>query len=182
MSAGRRPHACAFVQAAEAARRAEVAAAVEANKTAKLKPTTKTSKLLGVSWNEGKQKWRARLRVAGKMEHLGYFDDEEAAGLAVDARLRAVGRESDVNFRGTDAAGRPIFVGQPATRTSEYIGVSFGKARCKWSARITVPGEKQRSIGSAFESAEAAARAYDEIARAHGMPTNFDEDGERIAY
>jgi hypothetical protein len=42
------------VQAAEAARRAEVAAAVEASKTAKLKPTTKTSKLLGVYWHEGR--------------------------------------------------------------------------------------------------------------------------------
>ena len=170
------------MQAAEAARRAEVAAAVEANKTAKLRPTTKTSKLLGVSWHEGKQKWRANLRVAGEMEFLGNFNSEEAAGLAVDARLRALGRESDVNFRGTDAAGRPIFVRQPATHTSEYIGVDFRSDRCKWRARITVPGEKQRSIGQAFESAEAAARAYDVVARAHGMPTNFDEDGERIAY
>ena len=71
MSAGRRPHACAYVQAAEAARRAEVAAAVEANKTAKLKPTTKTSELLGVTWNKRRQKWRARVKVAGKMVHLG---------------------------------------------------------------------------------------------------------------
>ena len=116
------------------------------------------------------------------MGHLGDFDGEEAAGLAVDARLRAVGRESDVNFRGTDAAGRPIFVRQPAKRTSEYIGVSFRRDTCKWGAYITVRGEKRRWIGAAFESAEAAARAYDVAARRHGMPTNFDEDGERIAY
>ena len=170
------------MQAAEAARRAEVAAAVEASKTAKLKPTTKTSKLLGVYWNEDKQKWHAQLWVAGEKEHLGYFDDEDAAGLAVDARLRAVGRESDVNFRGTDAAGRPVFVRQPAKHTSEYIGVGYRRDRCKWRAQITVPGEKLRWLGQAFESAEAAARAYDVVARAHGMPTNFDEDGERIAY
>ena len=161
------------MQAAEAARRAEVAAAVEASKTAKLKPTTKTSKLLGVYWHEGRQQWFAHLWVAGKLEFLGNFNSEEAAGLAVDARLRALGRGSEANFGGTDASGRRIFVRQPTKRTSQYTGVDFNKAKCTWRARITVPGQAQRWLGQAFETEEAAARVYDEVARPHGMPTNF---------
>ena len=160
-------------QAAEDARRAALSAAVEANQTAKLKPTTTTSELLGVTWNKSKRTWLAKLRVAGKMVHLGYFDDEEAAGLAVDARLRALGRGSEANFRGTNASGRRIFVRQPTKRTSQYIGVTYIKAKCKWGARITVPGQARRWIYSAFETEEAAARAYDVVARRHGMPTNF---------
>ena len=161
------------MQAAEDARRAALSAAVEANKTAKLQQPTQTSELLGVTWKKSKQKWQAKLRVAGKMVHLGYFDDEEAAGLAVDARLRALGRGSEANFGGTDANGRPVFVRQPTKRTSQYIGVSFDKRDCKWGAQITVPGQARRWIGQAFETEEAAARAYDVVARRHGMPTNF---------
>ena len=162
------------MQAAEQARRAALSAAVEANKTAKLQQPTQTSELLGVTWKKSKQKWKAQLRVAGKMVHLGYFDDEEAAGLAVDARLRALGRGSEANFGGTDANGRRIFVRQPTNQyTSQYTGVSYRKDTCKWGARITVPGEKQQCLGKAFETEEAAARVYDEVARPHGMPTNF---------
>ena len=161
------------MHAAEDARRAALSAAVEANKTAKLQQPTKTSKLFGVSWYKRLKKWHAQLSVAGKMVHLGYFDDEEAAGLAVDARLRALGRGSEANFGGTDANGRPIFVRQPTKRTSQYTGVDFNKATCKWRARITVPGQAQRWLGRAFETEEAAARAYDVVARRHGMPTNF---------
>jgi hypothetical protein len=94
--------------------------------------------------------------------------------LAVDARLRALDRGSEANFSGTNANGRPIFVRQPTNQyTSQYTGVSYRKDTCKWGARITVPGEKQQCLGKAFETEVVAARAYDEVARPHGMPTNF---------
>lgn len=38
-----------------------------------------SSKLKGVSWNKGRQKWVAQLTVNGKKKHLGYFLAEEAA-------------------------------------------------------------------------------------------------------
>ncbi len=94
--------------------------------------------------------------------------------MAVDARLRALDRGSEANFSGTNANGRPIFVRQPTNQyTSQYTGVSYRKDTCKWGARITVPGEKQQCLGKAFETEVVAARAYDEVARPHGMPTNF---------
>lgn len=39
----------------------------------------KTSKYPGVYWQKGTEKWRARARLAGRMVHLGYFDNEDEA-------------------------------------------------------------------------------------------------------
>ena len=37
-------------------------------------------------------KWTARIKVNNRTEHLGYFDDEEAAARAYDARAWQLGR------------------------------------------------------------------------------------------
>jgi hypothetical protein len=47
------------------------------------------SGFLGVGWKKAEQKWQARIRVAGKLKHLGYFDDPTAAAAAyADAKAR----------------------------------------------------------------------------------------------
>ena len=51
------------------------------------------SKYKGVSWNKKANKWQVVIRVNGKTIHLGFYDDEEKAGLAffLAAELREAG-------------------------------------------------------------------------------------------
>ena len=48
-----------------------------------------TSKYVGVSWQV--YKWIARIRINGKKVHLGYYDKEYDAHLAVQAKLKEIG-------------------------------------------------------------------------------------------
>lgn len=58
--------------------------------------------------------------------------------------------------------------GRYRSNTSGYIGVSWRESHQKWRARINVNGE-QEHLGY-FDTAEAAANAYDEAARRlHGF-------------
>lgn len=41
-----------------------------------------TSGFLGVSWSKDKQKWRAQIKLHGRIYHLGYFDDPAVAHAA----------------------------------------------------------------------------------------------------
>lgn len=44
-----------------------------------------TSGYKGVSWNKPNSKWRVRIKISGKSQHLGYFPTPEAAAEAYDA-------------------------------------------------------------------------------------------------
>ncbi len=46
-----------------------------------------TSRFKGVSWNTRKRKWRVAFNWQGKTHFVGYFDDEEDAARAYDARI-----------------------------------------------------------------------------------------------
>ena len=49
-----------------------------------------SSQFRGVSWNKEKGRWEARIRLAGgKKKFLGYFDIEEEASAAYEARYMA---------------------------------------------------------------------------------------------
>lgn len=69
-------------------------------------PTTPTSKgrrassiYRGVCWLKERKAWRARIEIAGKREHLGYFTSEKEAAMAYDRRARTVARKkSRLNF------------------------------------------------------------------------------------
>jgi HNH endonuclease len=53
----------------------------------------------GVWWEKHGQKWRAGIRVCGKMRHLGLFTDEIAAARAYDAAaLKHFGEYALLNF------------------------------------------------------------------------------------
>jgi len=42
-------------------------------------PRDNTSGSVGVSWRKSSKKWRSRIRVSGKLIHLGYFTDKADA-------------------------------------------------------------------------------------------------------
>ncbi len=59
----------------------------------KQRKDNKTSKFTGVHWDKQSKKWRASIRVGGKLIHLGYFKDEKHASCAykkVYAELKEV--------------------------------------------------------------------------------------------
>jgi len=45
-------------------------------------PASNTSGVLGVSWVPAKNKWRAQIRVDGRVQHIGLFTNKEDAALA----------------------------------------------------------------------------------------------------
>jgi hypothetical protein len=57
--------------------------------------STQSSKYRGVSWRKDKSQWEAQIKVAGKLEHLGYFDDEAEAARAFDTRAAELGRPTN---------------------------------------------------------------------------------------
>jgi len=52
-----------------------------------------TSKYKGVSWDKRRRKWEARLMLNGKNLFLGYFNNEDDAGQAVNDKIRELGFE-----------------------------------------------------------------------------------------
>jgi len=45
-----------------------------------------SSQYKGVYWDNIKMKWRSRIKIKGKSKHLGYYDDEDEAGHAYNAK------------------------------------------------------------------------------------------------
>ena len=54
-----------------------------------------TSKYTGVSWDKPSNKWRASIRIDGKIKYLGLFDDEQEAALAYKKSRAKMMEESD---------------------------------------------------------------------------------------
>jgi len=64
--------------------------------------STKSSKYRGVSWDKRDNQWHACIRVAGKMENLGFFDDEAEAARAFDVRAAELGRPTNFDLNGVE--------------------------------------------------------------------------------
>ena len=66
-----------------------------------LKMPGASSRYRGVLWYARKHKWKAALHAGGKSTHLGYYDDEEQAARAYDAKARELyGDTARLNFPG----------------------------------------------------------------------------------
>jgi hypothetical protein len=64
--------------------------------------STKSSKYRGVSWDKSQNQWKAQIRVAGKIENLGNFDDEAEAARAFDTRAAELGRPTNFKLNGVE--------------------------------------------------------------------------------
>jgi len=71
-----------------------VASSAKENMKNMSKRTDNKSGVTGVSWSKRAGKWVARVGVAGERKHLGYFEDLEVAGEAVEAFRAANGFSS----------------------------------------------------------------------------------------
>lgn len=49
-----------------------------------------TSKYTGVYWNKEKSKWRSQIKINGKLEFLGYFNNEHDASIAYRNKLHKI--------------------------------------------------------------------------------------------
>ena len=64
--------------------------------------STKSSKYRGVCWDKKSKKWKASIKVAGKQEWLGDFDDEAEAAKAYDTRARQLGYPPNFDLNGVE--------------------------------------------------------------------------------
>lgn len=62
------------------------------------KPKNNTSGHIGVDFHKRSNRWRARIKIGGKLRDIGYFDSKEAA-----AKARANAETHHLPFRSQDA-------------------------------------------------------------------------------
>ena len=142
--------------------------------------TPTTSRYKGVHFVGGPNPWNVGIVINRTRRHLGQFSDERVAGLAYDKAARKLfGGYACLNFPDVDDYSEvpPL---KPQGQSGFY-GVSLHRRKGIWRARICVDG-KRWTIGY-FDTPEAAARAYDDVALArHGKNAklNFprEDDGK----
>lgn len=60
-----------------------------------------TSSYKGVSWSSQKNKWKAQIKLNGKVKHLGYFSSEKEAAIVYDKAVPIYfGEYGFLNFKG----------------------------------------------------------------------------------
>lgn len=78
---------------------AETLAKISGSNIGRKSPNKTKSKYIGLSWQNSSNKWRVRMRVAGKSKHIGYFTDERLAAKAYDAAaIELYGSKLELNF------------------------------------------------------------------------------------
>ena len=116
-------------------------------------------------------------RITGGSALIGYdvvYDDgDRESGVAAEL-IRPIIREF---VELPPEPPRPPAV-EPAAE-DDFVGIYRKSKTANWEAGIKVNGERMH-LGT-YDSPEAAARAYDDKARAHGRPVNFPRDGEQQA-
>ena len=117
-------------------------------------------------------------RITGGSALIGYdvvYDDgDRESGVAAEL-IRPIIREF---VEMPPEPPRPPPAVEPAGE-DDFVGIYRKSKTANWEAGIKVNGERMH-LGT-YDSPEAAARAYDEKARAHGRPVNFPRDGEQQA-
>ena len=66
-----------------------------------------SSRFKGVSWFKNLQRWNAKIKINGRLKHLGYFTDEREAARAYDAAaLEHFGEFARLNFPSAHAGAQ----------------------------------------------------------------------------
>jgi HNH endonuclease len=148
------------------------------NSQNKSKSKNKSSKYVGVSYEQSKQKWRASLHVDGKTTLIGRFDSEEESAIERDKYILKFLPDSHFPLSGLDLS-KNFKQNDEKKKTSKYIGVCFDKSRDKWSAYFQNEG-KRKKIGR-FKSEEEAAIARDSYILKNHPNSNFSLSGINLS-
>lgn len=79
----------------------------------------KTSIFKGVSWHKSAKKWRAQIRVKGRLLHIGYSSSEVEAAEAYDKEaIYYFGEFAKINFKGVTDGNKDdtVIVGQTSRK------------------------------------------------------------------
>ena len=134
----------------------------------------------GVVWQKrtnGTGSWKAQLVDQGVVIYLGVFKtDREAAAAYNEEAIRRFGKFASLNDLSLQASSLQSHERRQVNRSnpSGFKGVSFDAGRGRWMAQLACKGKTH--LKKRFKTAEEAARAYDEVARAiYGLEaqTNF---------
>lgn len=145
---------------------------------------TKASRYRGVELL-AQDRWRASITVAGRVESLGRYADEESAALAYDRAARFhLGAAAFLNFphrrlrpRSATEIREALERERKQAKTSQFHGVGWSKRMQKWCA--TVRSANRNLVLGHYDDEEEAARARDRAVHALGgrpVPLNFPED------
>jgi hypothetical protein len=129
----------------------------------------KTSKYVGVYYEETKARWRASRRSKNKrkLENNGSYRDEETAAHASDTLARKLMKNGEQSLRlNFPEDGTEVYPEQRRT-SSKYIGVSYRKREASWRAQRWSKHENKTSYRGYHNDEEAAARASDALAQNH---------------
>lgn len=113
-------------------------------------------KNIGLS-QRGHTRWLGRRHTPETIEKLRALHDNRSEETRMNISLALSGRELDDAHKANISAGMKM-----ARPRGRYKGVSFDKAKSRWSAKIKLNG-KTVNLGR-FKDAEGAARAYDKAA------------------
>ena len=95
----------------------------------------------GVCWLKERKAWRARIEIAGKREHLGYFTSEKEAAMAYDRRARTVARKkSRLNFpelETVDSQDKPLVSVATPVSVSTPVHTQHREEASKKNAVVT---------------------------------------------
>lgn len=129
----------------------------------------------GVTWQrrpDGTGTWKAQIVLGGKTLYLGAFKTDLMAAAAYnESASEHFGEFAHLNDLTTPASAQEssCAVRRQVNRSNSHglKGVTFDKDRARWMAQLSYKGVTY--LKKRFPTAEAAARAYDEVARkVHG--------------
>lgn len=105
-----------------------------------------TSKYKGVSWDKQMSAWKVSIRNCGKVEHLGYFNNEDVAGYVYNLKAKKIFGEfawlNEINDCDTNIEKYRV----KRKKSSQYFGVTWNKNRNKWEGQLYI-NKKIKKLG-----------------------------------
>jgi len=110
-----------------------------------------TSNYIGVCWEKGRKKWKAKLVHNKKLYFGGYFDHEEHAAMKVNLLCD----EYEIEHKNPMIHIDLDAIQQVKNQTSNYTGVSWNNDKKQWQVRLM--HNKQKFYGGLFDIEKQAA-------------------------